>query len=65
VSVEVDYDSGSLKSALKAASREGARFVVIVGDNELSSRVAVVRNMTAGLQQQVAFDDLLPYLKER
>ncbi|MFA5645040.1 MAG: histidine--tRNA ligase [Candidatus Ratteibacteria bacterium] len=64
VNLVVDYDAESLKNSLKSASRESVGLVVIIGENELSSQSATVRNMTAGTQEQVAFTVLSHYLKE-
>jgi histidyl-tRNA synthetase len=61
VSVEFVY-SGNLQRRLTKASRLGARFVVIVGDNEIHSGEAIVRNMDSGAQSEVALDGLAAHL---
>lgn len=50
--------SGNLKKRLNRANRAGARFAVIVGDNELETGLAAVKDLDAGTQSDVAFDDL-------
>ncbi len=44
--VEVGPSAQKLKAQMKRADKAGARWVVIVGDDELSSRLATVRDMT-------------------
>jgi len=65
IRTETDYDRGSLKSQLRKADKLGARHVVILGDDEIATETAVVRDMETKAQHQVAFGDLLPYLTTR
>lgn len=50
--------SGNLKKRLNRANKSGARFAVIIGDNELEVGLAGLKNLEAGTQQDVAFDAL-------
>ncbi|WP_417458402.1 histidine--tRNA ligase [Kordiimonas sp.] len=50
--------SGNLKKRLTRASKAGARFAVIVGDNELEAGVVMVKNLESGEQSEVAFADI-------
>lgn len=52
--------SGNLKKRLNRANKAGARFAVIVGDNELEAASAMVKNLDEGTQEQVSFDKLGP-----
>jgi len=45
---------GSFKSQLKKADASGARFTVIIGDNEVASRQVTLKDMRAGTQQVVS-----------
>ncbi len=58
--MSVDYDllRRSMKAQMREANRKGARFVVIVGENELAERVAQVKDMQLHTQRGVSFDDL-------
>ncbi len=49
----MDYSSRSLKAQMKQAGRLNARFTLIVGDQELETNEAVLRNMDT--QEQSAF----------
>jgi histidyl-tRNA synthetase len=54
-----------LKSQLREAGKRGARYVVILGEDELVAGTAVVRDMEAGEQIEVALAGLLDWLKAR
>ncbi len=53
-----DWEAGSLKSRLKRADKSGAAKTIMIGDDELASQKAVVRDMTAHDQTEL---DLAPY----
>jgi histidyl-tRNA synthetase len=61
--VETDYGSKGLKAQLRRADRLGASRVLIVGDNELSSGKALLKDMTRKQQKPVDLDDLINTLK--
>ncbi len=45
IAAETDYSGKSMKSQMKAADREQAKFVVIIGEDELNQGLVKVRNM--------------------
>jgi histidyl-tRNA synthetase len=45
IKAAMDYSGRSLKAQMKLAGRLGARFALIVGDNELEQKSAVLRDM--------------------
>lgn len=55
---EFDYLSRSLKAQLRDANKLKARFVVIIGENEMASETATVKDMDTGDQEMVAFNQL-------
>jgi len=57
VRTEIGY-RGNLKRRLERAGKSRARGAVIVGDTELERRIAQVRDLVLGTQQEIAFDDL-------
>jgi histidyl-tRNA synthetase len=65
LSVEADYQGRSLKAQMKEAGKLGAGHVVIVGEDELSRGVAVVKDMAAGEQEEVPVDSVASLLTER
>ncbi|MGB2867493.1 MAG: histidine--tRNA ligase [Bacteroidota bacterium] len=56
--IEVDYLDRSLKAQMREANRQGAQFVVVVGENELKTRSAKLRNMKTGEETPVSLDTL-------
>jgi histidyl-tRNA synthetase len=61
--VETDYGSKGLKAQLRRADRLGASRVLIVGDNELASGKALLKDMVRKQQKSVDLEDLLNTLK--
>jgi histidyl-tRNA synthetase len=61
--VETDYGSKGLKAQLRRADRLGASRVLIVGDNELASGKALLKDMIRKQQKSVDLEDLLNTLK--
>ncbi len=54
IAAELDHQARSLKSQFKQADRLGARFVVVVGPDELASGEATLRDMTTKEEKRVA-----------
>lgn len=55
---EMGKEDASLKSQMKRADRLGARYVLIVGENEINRGSAVLRDMATKKQTDVAFKGL-------
>ncbi|MBI3734051.1 MAG: histidine--tRNA ligase [Chloroflexi bacterium] len=55
----VPLDSRSLKAQLKQADREGVRFALILGDEEIAGRTVVVKPMDGGDQTTVEMDTVV------
>ena len=56
--VEIAFGDRALKGAMKAADKSGARFVAVIGDNELSSGFVELKNMASGDVKRVRISDL-------
>ncbi len=65
VGVLVAFGERGLKSQMREADKRGARFVVILGEDELARGVAAVRDMAASEQIEVPLEELVPWLRER
>ncbi|KRG13289.1 histidyl-tRNA synthetase [Virgibacillus soli] len=63
-SVERDYMNRKLKAQFKAAERLGAKYAVIIGDDELSSGVATVKKLDTGEQKEIALENLKEELSD-
>ncbi len=60
--VDLDYLDRSLKAQMKAANRSGARWVMIIGQEELENNQARIRWMYDGTEEAVDFDTAAQYL---
>jgi histidyl-tRNA synthetase len=59
------FGQRGLRSQLREADKRGARYVVILGEDELAAGAAAVRDMQAGEQADVALVELVDWLKAR
>ncbi len=59
---ELDLSERSMKAQLRDASRQNARFAVIVGSEELEKKQAQVKKLSEGTQEQVPFEALSEFL---
>jgi histidyl-tRNA synthetase len=57
-SVAVDFEPKSLKAKMRSAHKLGARWVVLLSEDEATRRVAQLRDMASGEQVEVAWDQL-------
>ena len=58
IGAAMDVNGRGMKGQMKDASRSGARFAVIVGDEELAAGEATVKDLTTGEQERYALDEL-------
>ncbi len=65
VNAECDIMSRSLKAQMKYADKIAARYVLILGDAELESGRAVIREMASSEQTEIALDAVAAYLAEK
>jgi len=62
--VEPALDDPSIRTGLKHANRLGAKYVVMVADEEFKAGSAVVKDMVGSTQQTLAFDAVAPFLSK-
>jgi histidyl-tRNA synthetase len=55
---------GSFKSQFKRADRSGARWTLILGDDEVSQKVIGVKTMETGEQETISWEALTTYLNQ-
>ncbi|MFL6204017.1 MAG: histidine--tRNA ligase [Acidimicrobiales bacterium] len=58
------FDGRSMKAQMKAAAKSGARFAVIVGDDERAAGTATVRDLDAGEQSTIDLDTAVEHLRK-
>ncbi len=59
LSAEMDHQGRSLKSQFKLADKLGARYVAVLGPDELANGVCTLRNMATHEQTCVAQEDVV------
>jgi len=65
IRAELDFGGRSLKSQMKQAGRLEARYALIVGDDELAQKKAILRNMETKEQISVSIEGLVETIKEK
>lgn len=56
ISVELDYLGRSVKAQMREANRQQARYVVVIGSNELSTGKAKLKDMKTGEEKEFFLD---------
>jgi len=64
LSVETDYLRRSLKAQMREANKLGAKQVIVIGDTEIESGKAVVKDLATGKQTEVPLKQLASVLNQ-
>ena len=65
VEAEVDHMERSIKAQFKYADKIGAKYVAVIGGNELAEGVMNVKNMATGESEKVAFATAKEYFQDK
>ena len=65
IRAELDYEGKSLKSQMRRADKLKARYVLILGGDELKRGKAALRNMGNKVQEEIALENIVNVLKEK
>jgi len=57
-SVQIDLNGRSVKAQMKYADKIGAKYSIVLGDDEVNSGVATMKNMETGESKEVKLDDI-------
>ena len=63
-SAERDYLNRKIKAQMKAADRSNAKFVAILGEDELKTNKINVKRMETGEQWEIELDQFINQFKE-
>lgn len=63
-SVERDYLDRKIKAQFKAADRLKAKYVAVLGDEELKNNKINVKNMATGEQEEIDLESFIKYFQE-
>lgn len=64
-SADKDYLDKKMKAQFKAADRLQAKYVIVLGEDELARDVASVKEMRTGIQEEVALSALVNYMESK
>ena len=62
--VDIAYGGRSLKGGMKAADKSGARFSIVIGEDELASDLATLKNMKTGDGSSIKISTLHEKLRD-
>jgi histidyl-tRNA synthetase len=62
IEVEIDYEGRSLKSQMRRADKSGARYVLILGEDELARREVQLRDMLTKTQRLLPLENIIETL---
>jgi histidyl-tRNA synthetase len=65
VTAEKDYLDRKVKAQFKAADRVQAKYVAVLGENELERSVINIKDMSTGEQEEAALDTFVSYVAEK
>ena len=58
-SIEIAFGNRALKGAMKGADKSGARYVIVLGESEISSATVELKEMKTGATSSVKIDSLI------
>ena len=61
---ETDICGRGLKAQMKYADKKGAKFTLVLGDNEIAENRARLKNMKTGEEKEIGLDDISRVLSE-
>ncbi|WP_186576505.1 histidine--tRNA ligase [Aquibacillus kalidii] len=65
IQVDKDYQDKKFKAQFKAADRLNAKFVMVLGEDELDKNIVSVKDMETGEQTEVSISDFITYMKNK
>lgn len=58
ISVAADFGKKTMKAQMKAAAKSGAKFALIVGDDEVASSTVTVKNLETSAQENISLAEV-------
>ena len=62
IAVTMDFASRSIKAQMKQASKSGAKFALIIGEDEVNEKSVTVKNLETSAQEKISFDEVSAYI---
>ena len=54
----MDFASRSMKAQMKQAAKSGAKFALIIGDDEVNENAVTVKNLETAAQEKISIDEV-------
>ena len=64
LSVDMDYMGRKLKAQMKQADRVGAKYTIVLGSDEVTTKQVRLKEMESGVETIVTLDEIVRYIKE-
>jgi len=64
-SADKDYNDRKVKAQFKAADRIKAKYVAVLGDDELAKNIITLKNMATGEQQELQLQTFIEEFKKQ
>lgn len=64
ISADMDYENRKLKAQMKDADRKNARYTIVLGEDELESSQADLKEMATGETKKLSFEEIINALEE-
>lgn len=65
-SIETNLSGGSFKSQFKRADKNGTKWVIVIGDEEIETKTVILKHLHEKLpQKRLGVDELIAYLRDR
>jgi len=65
IGCEIDYESKSLKAQMRQANKLNAKFVAILGEDELEKGIVALRDMSCGEQEELKLESFIQEIKNK
>lgn len=62
IGTELAFDGRSMKAAMKSADRSGAKFALLIGDDEIAMQSVLVKNLVSGEQELITLESISQHL---
>jgi histidyl-tRNA synthetase len=65
IKCDKDYMSRSLKAQMKYANKINAKYITVIGEDEINNNNIKVKNMENGTEEEIQLSQLLEYMKNK
>lgn len=65
ITCDILLDESSVKNLMRKANKLGAKFVLIIGDDEQNSHEVTIKNMVTGQEERIKQTELVNYIQQK